>query len=74
MSIILSTFGVLLSRISPTFVFPSTPLVTIPEGDERMVSQEVRLDNRILDLRTEANQGIFRIQVCLLHTPPSMSY
>mmetsp|Transcript_34343 Transcript_34343/g.75084 ORF Transcript_34343/g.75084 Transcript_34343/m.75084 type:complete len:595 (-) Transcript_34343:254-2038(-) len=32
------------------------------------VNQEVRLDNRILDLRTRANQGIFRIQsnVCRL--------
>jgi aspartyl-tRNA synthetase len=26
------------------------------------VSQDVRLDNRVLDLRTPANQGIFRIQ------------
>lgn len=33
-----------------------------------MVSQETRLDNRVIDLRTTANQGIFRIQseVCAL--------
>jgi aspartyl-tRNA synthetase len=30
------------------------------------VGQDVRLDNRVLDLRTSANQGIFRIQVCMV--------
>ena len=33
-----------------------------------MVHQDVRLDNRILDLRTTANQAIFRLEagVCKL--------
>lgn len=26
------------------------------------VSQDVRLDNRVLDLRTQANQAIFKLQ------------
>ena len=32
------------------------------EHDPKYVGQEVRLDNRIIDLRTAANQSIFRIQ------------
>lgn len=45
------------------------------------VSQDIRLDNRVLDLRTPANQAIFKLQhaVCqvsicrkrrVLHAPP----
>ena len=39
-------------------------------GDEQFarVGQDTRLDNRVLDLRTPANNAIFRVQsgVCLL--------
>jgi ergosteryl-3beta-O-L-aspartate synthase len=35
----------------------------IPEGDEKhVISQKVRLANRVIDLRTTASQSIFRIQ------------
>jgi aspartyl-tRNA synthetase len=37
------------------------------EGDPGTVDQKTRLDNRILDLRTQANQAIFKVQagICL---------
>eukprot|EP00051_Salpingoeca_urceolata_P005661 m.75541 g.75541 ORF g.75541 m.75541 type:complete len:677 (-) comp14485_c0_seq1:103-2133(-) len=40
----------------------------LPESDKRHPGQDVRLDNRILDLRATPNQAIFRIQsaVCEL--------
>eukprot|EP00045_Choanoeca_perplexa_P009702 m.94018 g.94018 ORF g.94018 m.94018 type:complete len:655 (+) comp15001_c0_seq3:116-2080(+) len=45
---------------------PRLPLqlddAALPEDHERSVGQEVRLDNRILDLRAEPNQAIFKIQ------------
>jgi aspartyl-tRNA synthetase len=34
----------------------------LPENDVRYPSQKARLDNRVLDLRTEVNQAIFRVQ------------
>lgn len=39
-----------------------------PEGLNIRVNQDTRLDNRILDLRTPANQAIFRLEagVCKL--------
>lgn len=39
-----------------------------PEGLQIRVNQDTRLDNRILDLRTPANQAIFRLEggVCKL--------
>lgn len=39
-----------------------------PEGLQIKVNQDTRLDNRILDLRTPANQAIFRLEggVCKL--------
>jgi hypothetical protein len=33
------------------------------ETDEKSVNQDTRLDNRVIDLRTETSQAIFRIQV-----------
>lgn len=41
-----------------------TPIcIPYAEGHPNQISQELRLDYRVLDLRTEANQAIFRIQV-----------
>eukprot|EP00730_Choanoeca_flexa_P017543 TRINITY_DN8464_c0_g1_i1.p1 TRINITY_DN8464_c0_g1~~TRINITY_DN8464_c0_g1_i1.p1 ORF type:complete len:604 (+),score=166.53 TRINITY_DN8464_c0_g1_i1:41-1852(+) len=45
---------------------PRLPLqvddAALPEGHEMSVGQDVALDNRILDLRAEPNQAIFKIQ------------
>lgn len=43
-------------------------LLQDPEGLNIRVNQDTRLDNRVLDLRTPANQAIFRLEagVCKL--------
>jgi aspartyl-tRNA synthetase len=43
-------------------------LLQDPEGLNIRVNQDTRLDNRVLDLRTPANQAIFRLEagVCRL--------
>lgn len=49
-----------------TAALPRLPLqlddAARPENDPQGVGQDVRLDNRILDLRTEPNQAIFKMQ------------
>jgi aspartyl/asparaginyl-tRNA synthetase len=47
---------------------PYTMLLQDPEGLNIRVNQDTRLDNRVLDLRTPANQAIFRLEagVCKL--------
>ena len=38
----------------------------VTETDPGQVNQDTRLDNRVIDLRTETNQAIFKIQVSRL--------
>jgi aspartyl-tRNA synthetase len=43
------------------------------ENDPMIVGQDTRLDNRILDLRAQPNQAIFKIQVLIPHGYPGLS-
>lgn len=50
-------------------------LISCPQAGEQLVrvNQDTRLNYRVLDMRTPANQGIFRIQ-CQVSTVSSLCY
>lgn len=50
-------------------------LICCPQAGEQLVrvNQDTRLNYRVLDMRTPANQGIFRIQ-CQVSTVSSLCY
>ena len=57
------------------FPTPQEEIKAAESRGEKMatVSQDIRLDNRFLDLRTPANQAIFKVQsgVCQVRPEPA---